>query len=487
MSFFHALKWSFLAELASKAITPIIFIVLARLLTPEDFGVMSAALMVIAFSQIFWEAGMGKALIQRQTDVEAAANVAFWINLCLGLLIAGLLFWGAQPIALTFFQDARVTAVLQVMTLQVLLGALSSVQSALLQKEMGFKKLFWVRMSTVALPGFASIPIAWNGLGYWALVAGTLIGQAVQVIVLWRMSKWRPQLEFYAVAAIDMLHFSKWVFFTGFFTWFFGWLDTLVVGYYFSLKDLGVFRVGNQVTVLMFGMIFSFANPVLYSKFSSLKKNHNLVKEYLLEILKITPVISLPLGLILIAYGGEIEYLLGEQWKGVGLVVSLIASKEAALWIWGYYQDACRATGKPGLETLGSLASGLIHVSVLLIAAQYGFEAFLYGRAIVVGILSFLLHFAIVVFFYGYFDRVFKRIIIHLFVWLGSIFLISGGFDHLMIENFILYKLSIVMIFTFYLIYVERVAIMNAIQIIRNKPRFTNNDPLKKPEEPHVV
>jgi PST family polysaccharide transporter len=193
MSFVHAVKWSFLAELVSKAITLIVFIVLARLLTPEDFGVMSAALMVIAFSQILWEAGMGKALIQRQTDIEDAANVAFWINLGLGVLIAGLLFWGAQPIALTFFQDARVTPVLQIMTLQVLLGALSSVQTALLQKEMDFKKLFWVRMATVALPGFASIPLAWGGMGYWALVAGTLTGQAVQVMMLWRMSEWRPR------------------------------------------------------------------------------------------------------------------------------------------------------------------------------------------------------------------------------------------------------------------------------------------------------
>ena len=69
MSFAHALKWSFLSELASKLIQPIVFVVLARLLTPEDFGVMSAALMVMAFSQIFWEAGMGKALIQRQSVI----------------------------------------------------------------------------------------------------------------------------------------------------------------------------------------------------------------------------------------------------------------------------------------------------------------------------------------------------------------------------------------------------------------------------------
>ena len=93
MTFIHSLKWSFLAEFASKTISPLVFIVLARLLTPEDFGVMSAAVMVIAFSQIFWEAGMGKALIQRQTNAEDAANVTFWVNIVLGMLIASLLSW----------------------------------------------------------------------------------------------------------------------------------------------------------------------------------------------------------------------------------------------------------------------------------------------------------------------------------------------------------------------------------------------------------
>lgn len=211
MSFTHALKWSFASELAAKAIQPVVFIVLARLLTPEDFGVMTAAMMVIAFSQIFWEAGMGKALIQRQTDIEEAANAAFFINIALGFGIAGVLYLFAEPIAQTFFQDDRVTAVLQVMTLQVLLGALSSIQTALLQKEMGFKKLFWVRFATVSLPGLASIPLAWNGMGYWALVAGNLIGQLVQAIMLWRISPWRPKLNTDTAVTKEISEFGAWV------------------------------------------------------------------------------------------------------------------------------------------------------------------------------------------------------------------------------------------------------------------------------------
>ena len=123
---------------------------------------------------------MNKALIQRQTQVDVAANIAFWVNVALGCLIVVILYFTANQIAHIFFQDERVTAVLQVMTLQVLLGSVSAVHIALLQKEMGFKRLFWVRFATVGLPGLASIPLAWNGLGYWALVVGVLVGQVLK-------------------------------------------------------------------------------------------------------------------------------------------------------------------------------------------------------------------------------------------------------------------------------------------------------------------
>ena len=143
-TFLRSIKWSAFAEIASKTITPIVLLVLARLLTPEDFGVVTAATMVVTFSQIFWEAGMSKALIQRQTDVDDAANAAFLVNLGLGAVITALVYFTAPAIAHIFFQDGRVSAVLQVMAVQISLGALSSVHIALLQKEMRFQRIFWV-------------------------------------------------------------------------------------------------------------------------------------------------------------------------------------------------------------------------------------------------------------------------------------------------------------------------------------------------------
>jgi len=389
MSFTHALKWSFLSELAAKAIQPVVFIVLARLLTPEDFGVMTAAMMVIAFSQIFWEAGMGKALIQRQTHVAEAANVAFMINIGLGVLIAGLLYLFAQPIAHTFFQDERVTAVLQVMTLQVLLGALGSVQTALLQKEMGFKKLFWVRFATVSLPGLASIPLAWNGWGYWALVAGTLAGQFAQVITLWRMSLWRPGFTRDSMVTNEIVRFGGWVGISGLLTWFYVWVDALIVGMFLGSHDLGLYRTGSQFSIMVFALIFGPFAPVLYSQLSKIGKDQDRMRVVVQSYIKVITTISIPIAFMIMAINDYIEsYVFGESWVGIGHVLGIMALVHGISYMTSMNTEAYRASGRPHYETLVMFLPLPIYLAVYFYIAPMGLDAFLLGRLALVLIVA---------------------------------------------------------------------------------------------------
>ena len=381
MSLTHALKWSFLSELASKAISPIVFVVLARLLTPEDFGVMSSALMVISFSQIFWEAGMGKALIQRQTDTDEAANVAFWINMCLGVVIAGLLFITAEPIARIFFHDVRVIAVIQVMTIQVFLGAVSSVHTALLQKEMGFKKLFWVRFATVSLPGLASIPLAWNGMGYWALVVGTLVGQAAQVMMLWNMSHWRPKLTFHIQVAKELGRFGAWVGAYGLLAWFYIWADSLIVGMYLGSHDLGLYRTGNQVVAMIYGTMFGPLTVVLYSHLVKIGNDKQMLREVAVKLIKTLTFIAIPVGMIIFSMADLLgDVLFDEKWKGVGIVIGVMALMHSYGWIVGMNGEFYRAMGKPSYETIITATTLIIYLLAYLYSIKFGFYTFIWTR-----------------------------------------------------------------------------------------------------------
>jgi O-antigen/teichoic acid export membrane protein len=395
MSFTKALKWSFLSELASKTIQPVVFIVLARLLTPEDFGVMAAALMIIGFSQIFWEAGMGKALIQRQKNIEDAANCAFWVNIALACIIATIFFFIARPVAEVFFQDDRVTGVLKVMTLQILLGAIGSVHTAFLQKNMLFHKLFWVRLATVTLPGLASIPLALGGMGYWALVAGTIVGQTTQVIMLWRMSRWRPVRSFNITVAKEMCNFGAWVAASGLLAWFYLWADSLIVGKYLGTHELGLYRTGNQFAMMIYAFLFAPIVPVLYSHLSKMNQDKERLRKAFEKVLKVLTLVAIPTAFIMFSLSEPIERVIfGEKWQGIGFVIGVMALMHGVSWIVGMNGEVYRAAGKPSYETIVTASTLIVYIGAYLYSIQKGFEFFVWIR-LVLAIGAVVLHFMV--------------------------------------------------------------------------------------------
>ncbi|MDP1613840.1 MAG: lipopolysaccharide biosynthesis protein [Sulfuritalea sp.] len=381
MSLASALKWSFLSELAAKIVAPLVFVILARLLAPEDFGVVAAATMVVAFSQIFWEAGMGKALIQYQGDGAAAADAAFWVNGVLAIAIAMALIVAADGVAERIFHDQRVTLVLQVMSLQVVLSAAVSVHTALLQKDMKFKPLFWVRLATVAVPGLISIPLAVYGMGYWALIAGTLIGQAAQVIMLWRMSQWRPRCSFDVQIAREIGRFGAWVAVSGLLAWFYVWADSLIVGMYLGSHELGLYRTGNQFAMMIFAILFGPIVPVLYSHLSTMKQDRERLKNAIEKVIKVLTLIAIPLAFIVFSLAEPIAAaLFGEPWQGISLVIGVMALSHGFSWVAGMNGEVFRAMGKPSYETVVAGTALAIYLGAYLISIRQGFEVFVWTR-----------------------------------------------------------------------------------------------------------
>lgn len=381
MKLFGALKWSFFSELAAKLVQPLIFIICARLLVPEDFGVASAALMVVGFAQIFWDAGLGAALIQSQADTQKAANAAFWMNLALGIVIAIALAASSAWIANTFFHDARVTPVLQLMSLQIVLGAISAVHVALLQKDFHFERLFWVRLVTASLPGIASVPLAWAGFNYWALVAGSIVGQLGQTIVLWRLSSWRPKAEFSPKIASELARFGSWVSISGLLGWFYTWADSLIVGMYLGSHDLGLYRTGNQLAMLVFYTLFGSVRPVLYSTLSRIGADKERIANIVPRILNFLALASIPLAFTIFMLSDSIgQVVFGTRWKGVGLVIGVMALAQGYSWLTTMNADIYRAIKKPQYDTIVSTANLAVYTAVYLVTIHSGFVTFLWAR-----------------------------------------------------------------------------------------------------------
>lgn len=377
----HSLKWSTLGELVSKVVPPLFFIVTARLLTPQDFGIVATSAMVVAFASIFWEAGLSKALIQNQEyDIQKLSNIVFYTNLILSLIAYFILFLLSDSIA-NFFHDERVADVLKVSGLSLIIGALMSVQTALLQKEFEFKKLFYSRFVGTIVPGIIAMVMAFMGYGYWSLVWGTIASLALQVFILWNLSSWRPTIEYDFDIAIKIFHFSKWILLSALLSWFFIWGDIFVLGLFFTSHELGLYRTGNYFVGAVIGLVTAPVVPVMYSYFSKIQNDKESVKEVLLFSSKVVSFFVLPMGVaIYIAQNPLSDLIFGEKWIGIASVIGYLALTHSLAWIVGLNTEVYKAIGKPKIEFTMQLITVPFYLIAFFIASQISFIFFLQTR-----------------------------------------------------------------------------------------------------------
>jgi len=385
------MKWSASMEVVSRTASPIVLVILARLLCPDDFGVVATAMIAISFAKMFWDAGLSKALVQTEEAKEDAANVVFWSNILLGLLLYGLIFWGAPYVA-EFFASPKSKNVLRVLGIQIIIASLSTVQQALFVRELNFRRLFWVKLLTAFFPGLFSIPLAFYGYGVWALVFGTLAGQTLNLILLWVYSPWRPRIAYDTLIARKMFGFGFWVLLESFGAWLITWGDNLIVGKLLGLEDLGVYRTGWSMVTILFGLVLNPFLPVLYPTFSRMQNDIVALKANFHKVNRIVAVLAIPMGVGLLLVGPELAgVLFGDKWHGLGFVLGVLGLMFGLSWLVGVNPHLYRAMGRPDVNSKLIFFQLLYYLPAYWFGAQHGLETFVYIR-LGVAVLSMPVH-----------------------------------------------------------------------------------------------
>lgn len=380
----RAFGWSAAGELGSRVLGPLAFLVLARVLRPEDFGIVASATVMISLAQALADLGLGKALVQREGNVEVAAATMLRLTAAIGVALTAMLLLLA-PVIAGFFGDARVAPALRGLSPMLLLGALAAVPLALMQRELRFRELFWVRLASGALPPLLSVPMALllpAGRGWWALVLGTLLGQAAQLVVAWMLLGGRqPRGGFDRDVARELLAFGRWALLSSLFAWSYGWLDALVVGRALGAHDMGLYRTGQTLVALVFGLVFTPLMPVLYSLFSRAQGEAALLRESLVTIINLAALVALPLALgMFLAADFLARLLLGPQWQGAGLVIGVLALAQGAAWLVAFNGEVYRAIGRPAVEAAVMGPVLLLYAAGYMVAVEKGLETFLWAR-----------------------------------------------------------------------------------------------------------
>lgn len=396
-----SLKWSAMIEIVTRTAQPLITIILANLLVPEDFGIVGTALIVISFCRMFLDAGLGKALVQTNLPAAQAANSVFWINITIGFLVYAIIFLSAPALS-AFFNSPASEPVIQILGLQVIILSFTAVQEFLFVRNMGFRDLFWAKLAMALTPGLFSIPMAGFGMGVWALVAGTLVGSVMNMLILWYKSSWRPSFAFDPVIARQLFRFGIWIVLEGFGIWLIGWGDQLLVGRYLSVRSLGVYQLGWAISYVLFGLIMSPLLRVLYSAFSRLQDQGQQLESVFHKVTQIITALVIPTAIGLLMTAPEIvRPVFGDKWQGLGFVLSSFAVLHGTGALVAANAELYRSVGRPDINTKLLVIQLVYYLPVYLVSIQFGLKTFVVARTLL-AVISLPLHVFFIVRILGY-------------------------------------------------------------------------------------
>lgn len=384
----NATKWSAVTELVAKLILPITNMVLARLLTPEAFGVVATITMIVTFAEIFTDAGFQKYLIQHEfnddVDREQSTNVAFWSNFILSLFLWLVIGVFSEPLA-RLVGNPGLGNVITIACVSIPLASFSSIQMALYKRDFDFKTLFKVRIAGILVPVVVTIPLAIWLRSYWALVIGTIVTNLVNALVLTIYSKWKPKLFYSWRKFKEMLSFSLWSMVEAISIWMTNYLDIFIIGVFLNEYYLGIYKTSMTTVGQITSLITAATTPILFSALSRLQNDRSAFKEMFFKFQKLVGMLVIPIGVGIFCFRNLVtEILLGNQWMEAANFIGVWGLTSAVTIVLSHYcSEVYRSLGKPKLSVLAQLLHIIVLCPAMLIATKYDWQTIYLTRAAV--------------------------------------------------------------------------------------------------------
>ena len=384
----RATKWSSITEIMAKLISPLVNMVLARLLVPEAFGVVATITMVISFAEVFTDAGFQKYLIQHEFESEEAldrsTDVAFWTNLSFSTLICILIFVFRHELA-TLVGNPDLGNAISIASISIILVAFSSIQMARYKRDFDFKTLFFVRIGTSLIPVVVTIPLAIVFRNFWALLIGTLVGNLFSAVVLTVKSTWKPHFFYSFRLFREMFSFSAWTLLESVAVWLTSYVDIFIVGRHLNGYYLGLYKTSMTTVNSYIAIVTASVIPVLFSALSRAQNDDQQFRSTYYTFQRMTAVLVIPMGIGMFLYSDLVTgILLGSEWMEASAFIGVWSLTSVVTVVFSYFSsEVYRSKGEPKI----SLVMQLIHlgflVPTLLLTIGAGYEALYIARSLV--------------------------------------------------------------------------------------------------------
>ena len=383
----YSLFWKLMERGGTQGIQFIVQIVLARILVPNDYGIIALIAIFITLANVFVQSGFNTALIQKKDANEADFSSVFYLSLSVATLLYGVIFFTA-PLIASFYRISQLTLVLRVLAITLFFGAFNAIQNAVVAKTMQFKKLFFSSLGAVLISGIGGIVLAYIGFGVWALVAQQLLNQFSITVILWFTVKWRPRLIFSFERVKGLFSYGWKLLASSLLDSLFMNLRSLIIGKIYNPATLGFYNRGDQFPQLIVSNINGSIQSVMLPALSSQQDNKQRVKDMVRRAIVTSSFIIFPLMFGLAASADSIVgILLTDKWLPCVPFLQIFCASYALWPIHTANLQAINALGRSDIFLKLEIIKKVIGLIILGISLFYGVYAIALGM-LVIGIIS---------------------------------------------------------------------------------------------------
>ena len=313
-SVFTGFLWRFFERVGAQGVKLLVEIILARILLPDDYGIIALVTVFITILNVFVDSGLGNALIQKKDADNVDFSSVFWFNIVWCLILYVILYFTA-PLISQFYAKSDITKVLRVLGLQVFISGVKNVQQAYVYRTMQFRKFFFSTLGGTIGAAFVGIWMAYHGYGVWALVGQQLFNMLVDTLILWITVKWRPQFVFSFQRFKELFSYGWKLLASALIDTTYTEIRQLVIGKIYTASDLAYYNRGQQFPHLFIMNVNSAIDSVLLPTMSREQDDSDRVKALTRRSIQVSTYIMAPL-MMGLAFVGEpfIRLLLTEKW-----------------------------------------------------------------------------------------------------------------------------------------------------------------------------
>lgn len=371
--------WSSVHRFGTMLISFFANIVLARLLTPEDFGIIGMIMVFIVVSGAFVDGGFASALIQKKDPNNNDYSTIFYWNLFISLVLFSILFIAAPAIE-RFYQMTSLALILRIQGFVLILNAFNIIQFNQLRKQLNFKRLANIHLLSTSLGSITGIIMAFAGFGVWSLVVKILTLGFFNSIILWFSSNWRPSFVFSRNSFKELFGFGSFILMASIVDKVYSNVQVLIIGKVFSASDLGFYTQAKRIEAIPVKGLSEVVNQVIYPVFSQLQDNIKRMKKGISLSLKSVTFLNFPLMVLLIVVAKPLVLLLlTERWSDSIPYLQILCIGGMIYTLNTANNNIFKSLGKSDAFFYVQLFKRIIGLFMIILGLRYGLKGMLFA------------------------------------------------------------------------------------------------------------